>query len=315
MTMEFTEPRSACPACASTNLHFQCHAIVSPWIWHLSRERKNRLTRYISCKECNSTFFDIVFSESLMNALYSDYRGEKYFNIRNSWEPSYTRELNQNLISSKSWLRSRQEQIMVALKSASIELDSIDSVIDFGGGHGGVMPPVKNKFLIEKNKSVATSPDIRVFGSISETKGLKFDLLMCCGVLEHVNSPVDLLFELSQINCQWYLFEVPSGIPKRRRYLSALRLILIIASSQKFFWRLIQASERKVSFHKRHLFPLRCSEHLQFFTSLGVLRLLNRSGFEVIGIFSSKTNEDLVNAEKLGFQDGIIVVARKSLNF
>lgn len=304
--------RLQCPACSGTNLKFQCYAVVSPWVRQLSGINYG-LSKYLSCKSCNSAFFNVEYSETTMSALYSDYRGEDYFRTRNSWEPSYSKELNQDLTGSETWLKNRQTQILDALYLSKIDVKTIESVIDFGGGHGGVMPPFKKRFLIEKNKNLKTASDITVLASVDEAREISFDLLMCCGVLEHVNNPADLLQEISHIGCKWYLFEVPKGLPKKRKGPGSFRVVLVLAASLKPLWRLLQKLERRISHSRRHLFPLRCSEHLQFFTELGLSRLLTRSGYDVVATIDSKPNEDLTHAQNLGFQEGIIIIARKAV--
>lgn len=307
------DPRSSnCPACGMQNLEFGSAAIVSPWVVELSRETKIVAPKYKFCSYCGSSWFDRGYSDQVLSSLYKSYRGDDYFRIRNGWEPTYTKALNSDLNNGRDWLQGRQLQITQSLLEAGVDSSNMISVLDFGGGHGGVMPRFPNRYLLEANESVIPDPGVKLVRVWAEAKLLSLDLVMCCGVLEHLNDPRSLVKTIIELDSSIYLFEVPMGIPARRKGPSANQQFLKILASNRHLWRLVQIFERRLGRTWRDFFPLRCSEHLQFFSKRGLVRLLEDCGLEVLVVKETEPNESLVNRENLGFESGLMAVCRKS---
>jgi hypothetical protein len=187
----------------------------------------------------------------------------------------------------------------------------MNSVLDFGGGHGGVMPKFPKRYLLEANESVELEQGVIHVRNWDEAKSLTLDLVMCCGVLEHLNDPDELVKTILELNSNIYLFEVPTGTPKHRRGIASFSWFLKLIASRKIIWSLIQKEERRAKPKWRKYFPLRCSEHLQFFSAVGLASLLSRCGLEVIEMSQTSPNESLVNSQNLGFEVGLIAVCRK----
>lgn len=310
------DPRSTnCPACGTQNLECGSAAVVSPWVVALSRERKIPAPKYKICAHCKSSWFDRGYSDKILDSLYKSYRGEEYFRIRNSWEPTYTKTLNSGLNSGAEWLEGRRLQITKSLESAGVSPSNMHSVLDFGGGHGGVMPKFRNRYLLEANESVIPEPGVELVRLWEEAKKLSLDLVMCCGVLEHLNDPPALVRTILELESRVYLFEVPTGIPARRRGPSANILFLKILASNRQLWRLVQTIERRLGRAWWDFFPLRCSEHLQFFSKAGLVQLLQNCGLEVLEVRETEPNRSLINKENLGFESGLIAVCRKQIEY
>lgn len=302
-----------CPACGNKNLGAGTAAVVSPWVLELSKEKHTPNPRYKICTYCNSSWFNKSYSQTVLESLYSAYRGKEYFRIRNSWEPTYTEKLNSGLNSGEDWLNGRRRQILESLESAGADLFNMKSVLDIGGGHGGVMPRFPKRYLLEANKYVIPEQGIELIHEWEDARNLSLDLVMCCGVLEHLNDPRALVSTLLELNAETYLFEVPTGIPIHRKGLSANRHLLQILRSNRLVWRTIQRIERRLGRSWLAYFPLRCSEHLQFFSQAGLFRLLDQNGFEVLEIKQTYPNKSLTDKENLGFEIGLIAICRKKL--
>jgi len=303
--------RMSCPACQSHETQHFGLGVVSPWITELTKH-DSRLTNYLSCLQCETAFFDVHYSEETLTRLYREYRGNEYFRVRNGWEPKYTTHLNEGLVGSPEWLLARRRQVIEMMESAQIPFSQIKSIIDFGGGHGGVMPEVDSRYLIDKNQLNRLEPGVKRLESLEQTVNLTFDLVMCCGVLEHVNEPLKLLQQVRSINSKWFLFEVPKGIPTKRIGVSNNKTFLQQISLRRPLWRLIRNIEDGTPYISRRFFPLRCSEHIQFFTEKGLGALLENSGFKVLLMSSSKPNKGLADREGLAFLEGLMVVCRKT---
>jgi hypothetical protein len=300
-----------CPACSSVNEGKGTSAVISPWVTELAQISEVLIPAYKICKDCQSGWFTIAYTDKILEALYHSYRGDEYFRVRNSWEPSYTRELNAGLNSGEAWLNGRRAQIEKSLVDAGYQPETMLSVLDFGGGHGGVMPKLPNRYLLEANEFVQPEEGITLIKSLEEGKSLKLNLVMCCGVLEHLNSPRQLIETILELNSEVFLFEVPTGTPRPRVGFAKSATVLRKIASSKIVWRRLQRLERKTSSKWRSYFPLRCSEHLQFFTSEGLYKLLTSCGLDVLALTETSPNKSLKDARNLGFEIGLIAVCRK----
>jgi len=306
------DPRSTnCPACGKHNLERGSAAIVSPWVVELAGEKKILAPKYKFCEYCESSWFDRGYAGKVLDSLYKSYRGDEYFRIRNSWEPTYTKNLNSGLNSGIEWLEGRRIQIINSLEAAGADTSKMKSVLDFGGGHGGVMPKFSKRYLLEANESVTPEHGVELVRLWEDAKQLSLDLVMCCGVLEHLNDPPALVKTILELESKIYLFEVPTGIPVKRRGPSASLLFLKILASNRSLWRLIQKLERRMGRTWRDYFPLRCSEHLQFFSKTGLVQLLENCGLEVLGVRETEPNKSLKDKENLGFESGLIALCQK----
>jgi len=311
-TKNFMKMRdSDCPACSESSPTSTSIAIVSPWVAELTQTSTVDTLKYLICSSCGTGWFATWYTENMLDALYKSYRGEKYFKVRNSWEPSYTAGLNSGLNHGEKWLDGRRKQIEKSIVDAGFDPSAMQSVLDFGGGHGGVMPRFPKRYLLEANESVQPEEGVTQIRSWDSAKSLNLDLVMCCGVLEHLNDPSELVKTILELNSNVYLFEVPTGTPLHRKGFARFSWCLRIVASQKLAWSLIQKIERRIKPKWRIFFPLRCSEHLQFFTPLGLESLLTRCGLEVIELSETSPNESLINGQNLGFEVGLIAVCKK----
>jgi hypothetical protein len=95
MWSKYRNPLSNCILCGSTTVTFKSHALVAPWIELLINSLSVLQTSLLHCSDCDLDFFSYRYSDLEMNALYSGYRGEKYFSFRRRFEPWFTqRSLN-----------------------------------------------------------------------------------------------------------------------------------------------------------------------------------------------------------------------------
>ena len=304
------EMRLNCPACGGSEALKFCSAVISPWVSQLARERQPSGLEIRECVTCATVFSDCGYSTKVMAALYKHYRGEKYQNIRQGWEPDYTKELNSALNGSSEWMAMRQQDILKSITNAGINSDAIKTCVDYGGGHGGVMPNFSNRFVFEENSQVRDKENLKVLTRWSEVNELKPDLVMCCGVLEHVNNPKALVMQIKTAGAKYYYFEVPAGRPARRVGIFASKFALDLIVRSKFLWRLIQKFERKFGDKKlRKYFPFRISEHLQFFSEIGIQQLIQNSGMKVMHIRTQDHSAGLAGSKNMAFGRTIGVVA------
>ena len=304
------EVRLTCPACGSSETIQFCFAVVSPWVSQLARERQPSGLEIRECVDCSTIFSDCGYSSKVMEALYKQYRGKEYQSIRQGWEPGYTRELNSALNGSSEWMERRQQDILESITNAGIGSAVIETCVDYGGGHGGVMPNFPKRFVFEENSQVHDTETLKVLARWSEVSRLKPDLVMCCGVLEHVNNPKELIDQIKTAEARYYYFEVPAGRPARRVGVFASRLALNLVANSNMLWRAVQKLERNFGDKKlRKYFPFRISEHLQFFSESGIQQLMKNSGLKVMYISTHDHSAGLAGSKNMAFGRTIGVVA------
>lgn len=205
------------------------------------------LCNSLYCRGCGLLFLDMRFSDSEMNRLYRDYRGDSYVSLRDYYEPGYA-------------LRNDE------LKRGIKYLDCVEkflepyfafpiSVLDWGGDTGKNTP--------FKNRS--TNIDIYELSGVEPVSGARivrrqeldnatYDLIVCSNVLEHVAYPLDLLEDIRQVmkgDSRLYL-EVP------------FEAVMVDHPEDPYV-------------HKRHW-----HEHINFFSETALRSLVAAAGMKII---------------------------------
>lgn len=281
-----------------------------------------RSCRYFVCSECKSGYSDIYYTENELSAIYSGYRGEDYLRTRSNWESTYTPQLNNSLDTGTEVFELRKEAMSKLLLSVDSTLSlKATCVIDIGGGHGSLMPDwplLSEKFVLDVS-DVKPVRGIRKIASLQELDdGTQVDLIMCCMVLEHLNSPRDFLLKLREsflfkvANPERTLFyiEVPAGVPIRKPMILKY-LLMKLLSNFPSLWKIL---DRKITRFPNN-FPLRIAEHIQFFTPVGLEKMLEKSGFLPLDISSYSSNFALEDSSGIRFGSTNAVVAKVNMNF
>ena len=298
-----------CPAC-STRMTRISKAIVSPWV----RKRTNMSRRsswFSLCGICGSGAFSYRYSPSEMGALYDGYRSEEYFHDRNSWEPTYTAKLNRDFGDDREVVHSRQEILERALQSApALNAASVETVVDIGGDRGQFIPPsIPHRFVLEVSGREPLAGVVSL-ASMADARRARPDLVMACGLLEHLAEPLTFLnsiIEDVQGAASMYLYiEVPAGVPDpaRRKYARAAWCVGRVACEGQPLWRqldIFSAKWRRSRQREFPLMPLRQSEHLNFFSTEGLSRLVNAVGGQVLVIDEYPMPDRLMEGGRVGF--------------
>jgi hypothetical protein len=218
--------RDVCPVCDDSKKSRLNFVLIAPWIRELTGAPKVFSSFYV-CSYCSLGWSDICYTSSELSGLYSNYREENYFRIRNKWESSYSQELNVGLNFDTTFHQTRKDFMSSLLEQTVPGFTSkCKVVVDIGGGHGAVMPDwesISHKFLVEVS-TAAPTPSIHKIPSILEIPdSLSPDLVMACGLLEHLNHPKTfvhgLTMEIKSLNPAHdtlFYFEAPNGVPKKR---------------------------------------------------------------------------------------------------
>lgn len=257
-----------CVCCGSARL-IRSPAILMPFVahralgwapveidasWGLKTIRQGNaytICASLACQDCGLLFLDIRFSDDELAALYDDYRGAAYTDLRDHYEPGYAQR-NAALTRGIDHLPAIEAFLAPWLPSAPV-------VLDWGGDTGQNTPFRGTARLMHifdiSGKSVLPGCE-RVTRDALAAQA--YDLVVCSQVLEHVPYPADLLTDIcSVLRAQTLLYiEVP-------------------------FEGLMQSVDEPaaVGARKRHW-----HEHINFFTPEALRRLLARCGLTVIDL-------------------------------
>jgi hypothetical protein len=174
------------------------HAIIAPWISELGGTNNNFST-YERCIPCDFNFFSHRYSENELKSIYSDYRGEKFFKVRNSWEPWYNNSVNgafTNDPSASDQIEKRRVFMLEALRGVFPPGSSINGCIDFGGDYGQFFPPnsIGPRILIDISEKPVSG--VTVYKSLAEVPE-HVDLVMNCNVIEHMTVIHEIINEMA----------------------------------------------------------------------------------------------------------------------
>jgi Methyltransferase domain len=299
--------RTTCPACGHSEISHSETAIISPWILKICKKSYTfRQTRYFLCDFCKSGYFETAYTDEELHSIYSEYRSTNYFIIRSTWDRSYTKELNSGLSSDADWMHWRQLSVESVLLKNGIDLESKIVCVDIGGGEGGVIPNFPNgkKYVLDSNENLKLPKDVSRISQISNLAKIQANIIMCCGLLEHLNHPEEFLNDLksNSPSTELYYFEVPAGVPTRRKQALHVSFFLRFLTSSPFLWNFankIDAYTYKI--FKIHAMPLRLSEHLNFFSERGLHALMQRANLKVLTISQFETNSNLPGGKSLAF--------------
>lgn len=264
---------------------------MSPWVRELGITE--RLSKYSLCENCGTGYFSKRYDDVEMSKIYENYRGERYLNIRSSWEPWYSHAYNSNH-DSPEWINSRKKSLTDFLLSQG--LSKCKSIVDVGGDRGQYIPDIAERKIVFDISGKTTLDGVE---RISDFEQLPHsDLIVYAHVLEHVTHPIEELRRLLEKTNAVYV-EVPYGVPVINNHRkSKIRLLIHLASSfNRRIWRrrTIPATGRKVSSIKM----LTQSEHLTFFTEASMIMVAKSLGTRIEMKKSFISTPDLNKAEVL----------------
>jgi len=161
------------------------------------------------CDDCKFLFCDIRPDDSEMAALYDDYRGRKYTDLREYYEPGYS-DYNDALLEGITYL----DEVEAFLRP---ELHFPVSVLDWGGDDG-INTPFKDSSTFAHIYDIGNKPAI--YGEKVREPLTHYNLIVCSNVLEHVSDPIDTLHDIKlSMNCKTILYiEVPAENTQEPKY-------------------------------------------------------------------------------------------------
>ena len=306
-----------CPSCNSPDTVFLAHGIVAPWIMELCNEFETIFTKYLKCNQCTLAFFSYRYNENQMSSIYSTYRRGDYFKLRNKWEPWYRKSENDPYgieINAKN-VESRRNTMETVLRQAKVEPSEEGPILDFGGDKGQFFPGKHfgKKYLLDPSiieENISNHKDgIKRVKRLEELQE-KMSLILCCGVLEHLSNPVDVLAEISD-TLGWegiFYFEVPLDgfkVGRLHRTVAYLKYLQFLSRRRRAFILMDFVTGVCRTLFGRVPFCgiVKQSEHINYFNRNSCFRLIE-SKFNIIHM----TKEDKGRRQgiyRLGFLGGV----------
>jgi hypothetical protein len=265
--------RRLCPACSGKPSSSSA-AVLSPWIRELAGITQRKTALHV-CSNCGSAWFDPGYSEQEMSRIYSGYRGSEYLRIRSRWEPWYTSAWNRGLSEDHRVVSGRHTAV-VSLVRQFVDPETLTSVVDIGGDQGQFIPLGRYRYVVDvSGRDVIHGIQRR--RSLDEIESP--DLIMSCHVLEHLSDP---LAEMAKYKVAKFCYvEVPAGIPHLTWKRSAISQVgRLLARHPQAWGRVTSPATTRVASSISQ--PIRQSEHVNFFTDVGLVLLAQRSGLRAL---------------------------------
>lgn len=281
---------NVCPVCSNES-RMVAYGVIAPWILLLNDHGLYGPTKLMQCSDCELTFFAHRYTESEMSSLYSEYRKDSYFQIRNRWEPWFRKIENSAFDgSNQSSILDRKAFLSESFVKAGLGERIFDGCIDFGGDLGQFIPDdIKgNRAVIDYSTKPTADDGILRFHDLSAIP-FKVDLVLNCHVLEHLPEIGDVVSDIGRyIRSRGYIYiEVPQDNFKTSAFHKTIlyrKWLRIISGSRTTFVTVDFISGISRQFFGR--IPwfgiVKQSEHLNYFNAKSLRHLLESSGFEVV---------------------------------
>lgn len=148
------------------------------------------------CNECGFWSTAKKIDEELLNGLYLDYRSNTYNQDRERFEPGYANDIAPFLgghDESVSRVKALDQYLVRLSKRLHLDLDAIETVLDWGGADGRFMPSLlsrSRRYTYEISDAVPVH-DVQKLTSLPAYS--EYDFIQLAHVLEHVSHPLDFL--------------------------------------------------------------------------------------------------------------------------
>jgi len=284
-----------CPSCSHSVEKVLAFAVLAPWLAELlSFDSSGRYSKLMKCNFCDFQFFTYRYNSLEMSAIYSTYRGERYFVTRHKWEPWYSRKTmnSWNPEQNSFGVTARKNHLLEILHQSGINLEDLCNVLDFGGDLGQFFPEGVNgkRYLYDPSQPPVQKPGIERVQSLTGLSR-QIGLVMNAHTLEHLPEFKYVLGDLgSCLTESGVLYiEVPmdafqtSRLHGTQLYLKYLKLIykfpklFILVDFLSGVYRTVF---RKIPFWG----IVKQSEHINYFSKVSLTYLAKSSNFELLRI-------------------------------
>ncbi len=275
----------ACLACGSGRQVREL-AVVSAFFAARALLAAPEVVGLMRCEDCATAAFDLEVSEAALARLYAGYRGEAYFAQRHALEPWYSRAHNDGL-GGDAAMAERRAVMAAALTEAGV-MRRFGAALDHGGDRGQMLLdlPADRKAAFEIS-GAATEAGVAAVGAEALAEE-RWDLILCCHVLEHLIDPGAHLQALAALGGPGtvFFFEVPDEVCRSYGGEAGWRLVWlrwIVRRRGLFTLFDFVSTGLRVKFS---VVPPMCAvalrEHLTYFSVAGMRRFVEGAGLSVL---------------------------------
>jgi Methyltransferase domain len=297
-----------CPGCGDRRL-YKWPALVSSFIWDYVLSGSVSRCNLCECLNCGLRFFDLRYTDAEMQALYADYRGERYVRIRRQHEPNYDND------AAIGDIPTRLAGLDAFFRRYAGETSS-KPAFDFGGDDGRLIPGFfTGKRYVYDVTDKPLVPGVERIADLGSLRAQPPMFVLLCHVLEHLSEPAKVLETISTLlpSHEKLYVEVPNE-RYRLRWLGPPRFYrrwFNFMAQKKFAAPIVNLSvghlrrsatppdssgpgipnQRKAMLGQiRRFLPavedLRLHEHINFFDERSLRALLEQTGFRVLALQS-----------------------------
>ena len=167
------------------------------------------MTKLLVCDNCNFAFSSYRPTDKEMSALYNGYRDEKYYELRHSLEPQYTRAFN-DIFLQNDYIEQRRSRVWNFLEKF---VSGVKSVLDYGGDRGQMIPLQFSNIRRAVFDISAMQPldGVELITDVNVVRNDNFDLVLCEHLLEHVANPLEIIDNIVRATAKngYIYIEVP----------------------------------------------------------------------------------------------------------
>lgn len=275
-----------CYACDSGNTETLATA-TAPFLTERVFDGVEQNVSLIHCKSCGYAWYEPRLTEEEQQKLYRNYRDDAYAAQRFALEPWYTPQINELLGKNDVYVQSRQRNLTEILQKFG--KTRADRVLDYGGDKGQHIPFLfkdAEKFVFDISQTPPV-PGVTAFSELDRVFERKYDFIMCCHLLEHVNDPLHILkiiSELAERGAKIYI-ELPFDSPFYKNPLDNLRFLFNPNFPLK---TLVRAFIEKLKDRR----PKTMHEHINFFTADSARAMIEKAGFKILLCEKRKLDDD-----------------------
>jgi SAM-dependent methyltransferase len=271
---EFMQSVSSCVVCHAP-VSKSSTGVIAPFLARRIWNAPSFPAKLMHCGGCGFKFFNPRLDGDEEKRLYADYRSEEYRELRQSYEPWYSKSFNDGL-SAPTGMKVRKDTLRRVLSPYLAGLQ-IRTILDFGGNRGELIEdllPNTERYVFDIS-NLETLPGIGHLRAKEDCKGRQWDLVICSNVLEHVGDPQRTMEEISEIGNKGTLIfvevpqESPAGLKNIAKRLTQLAILLATRPSIGF--RLFRPS----LIYLMH-------EHVNFFCQEALRHLVDSMHWEIV---------------------------------
>lgn len=197
-----------CPCCGSSSTTKKSAQLSRFVYWRITGQDpgSNTANQLITCDHCEFRFSAVRYHQHEEAVLYLNYRQDEYNRLRNICEPEYlvkSQQFDQHEHNRKLFM-----QQMTKKNLPDQEYVNIATVLDYGGADGHYIVDCfehAEKYVYDLS-CINLLPGIRPLNRQSQNK---FDMILCCQVLEHQSDLKQILDDITSLAGNWIYIEVP----------------------------------------------------------------------------------------------------------